>query len=104
MAFDHCHMVNGAGRCAMVARVAHLNVAERTLLDAAGLIQQTPIELMTDEQNDNVSKSTEAGQLRQAVVVQSDCPLCEGKGWYFVDEWIGPLQGRRDCACGRAVC
>lgn len=28
------------------------------------------------------------------------CPKCEGKGWYFVDEWIGTLQGRRDCSCG----
>jgi len=104
VAFDHLRLGGSLNDRKVVARLGFLNVAHRTLLAAAGLIQQTPIELMTDEQNDNVSKSTEAGQLRQAVVVQSDCPLCEGKGWYFVDEWIGPLQGRRDCACGRAVC
>lgn len=28
------------------------------------------------------------------------CPICHDKGWYHVDEWIGPLQGRRDCSCG----
>jgi hypothetical protein len=27
------------------------------------------------------------------------CPKCKGKGWYFVDEWIGSLQGRKDCKC-----
>jgi len=41
------------------------------LLAAAGLFQQITIELMNDEQSDNVSKDTEQGQLRQAVVVPS---------------------------------
>lgn len=27
------------------------------------------------------------------------CPKCNGKGFYFVNEWIGPLQGRKDCTC-----
>lgn len=30
---------------------------------------------------------------------QETCPKCDGRGWYFVDEWIGPLQGRNDCDC-----
>lgn len=32
-------------------------------------------------------------------VMRSVCPKCEGKGWYFVNEWIGTLQGRKDCSC-----
>jgi hypothetical protein len=32
-------------------------------------------------------------------VSKSVCPKCEGKGWYFVNEWIGKLQGRKDCYC-----
>ena len=27
------------------------------------------------------------------------CPQCKGVGYYFVQEWIGSLQGRRDCRC-----
>ncbi len=27
------------------------------------------------------------------------CILCKGKGWYYVNEWIGHLQGRKDCKC-----
>lgn len=27
------------------------------------------------------------------------CPKCHGKGWYLVPEWIGDLQGRKDCNC-----
>jgi hypothetical protein len=27
------------------------------------------------------------------------CVKCKGKGWYFVNEWIGHLQGRKDCQC-----
>lgn len=27
------------------------------------------------------------------------CLKCNGKGWYFVNEWIGDLQGRKDCNC-----
>jgi len=27
------------------------------------------------------------------------CKKCDGKGWYFVDERIGNLQGRKDCDC-----
>lgn len=29
----------------------------------------------------------------------SICPKCQGKGWYFVNEWIETLQGRKDCIC-----
>lgn len=36
----------------------------------------------------------------QAHVIKSVCPKCDGKGWYFVNEWIGSLQGRKDCSCG----
>jgi len=32
-------------------------------------------------------------------VIRSVCPKCKGKGWYFVNEWIGTLQGRKDCSC-----
>ena len=32
----------------------------------------------------------------------ADCPVCDGKGWYFVNEWIGSLQGRKDCKCKNA--
>lgn len=34
-----------------------------------------------------------------ADVIKSVCPKCDGKGWYFVNEWIGSLQGRKDCKC-----
>ncbi len=27
------------------------------------------------------------------------CVKCGGKGWYYVNEWIGTLQGRKDCNC-----
>jgi len=27
------------------------------------------------------------------------CPKCQGKGWYLVPEWVGDLQGRKDCNC-----
>jgi hypothetical protein len=27
------------------------------------------------------------------------CPKCQNKGWYYVNEFIGNLQGRRDCNC-----
>ncbi len=27
------------------------------------------------------------------------CPKCNNKGWYYVNEFIGKLQGRRDCSC-----
>ena len=27
------------------------------------------------------------------------CPKCQGKGYYFVNEFIGNMQGRRDCNC-----
>lgn len=27
------------------------------------------------------------------------CKRCNGAGFYFVNEWIGNLQGRRDCNC-----
>lgn len=29
--------------------------------------------------------------------MENSCPKCDGKGWYFVDEWVGTLQGRKDC-------
>lgn len=29
----------------------------------------------------------------------SKCNKCNDKGWYFVDEWFGNLQGRKDCSC-----
>lgn len=32
-------------------------------------------------------------------VMRSVCPKCKGKGWYFVNECIGTLQGRKDCSC-----
>ena len=32
-------------------------------------------------------------------VARENCKACKGKGWYHVDEWIGPLQGRKDCTC-----
>jgi hypothetical protein len=38
-------------------------------------------------------------ELIAANIQPPTCSKCAGKGWYFVDEWIGPLQGRRDCAC-----
>lgn len=31
--------------------------------------------------------------------IRSVCQKCEGKGWYFVNEWIGTIQGRKDCIC-----
>lgn len=40
-----------------------------------------------------------SGQLHKHNVMESVCPVCDGKGWYFVDEWIGGLQGRKDCRC-----
>jgi hypothetical protein len=33
------------------------------------------------------------------IVKRSICPKCQNKGWYFVNEWIGNLQGRKDCSC-----
>jgi hypothetical protein len=27
------------------------------------------------------------------------CPICNGMGWHFTDEWIGQLQERRKCQC-----
>jgi hypothetical protein len=27
------------------------------------------------------------------------CKICTDKGWYYVNEWIGYLRGRRDCKC-----
>lgn len=27
------------------------------------------------------------------------CPKCKGKGYYYVNEFIGNLQGTRDCSC-----
>lgn len=35
----------------------------------------------------------------QEPFMRSVCPKCEGKGWYFVNERIGNLQGRKDCRC-----
>ncbi len=32
-------------------------------------------------------------------LLKSFCNKCNGNGWYFVDEWIGTLQGRKDCDC-----
>jgi hypothetical protein len=32
-------------------------------------------------------------------IVGGSCPKCDGKGWYFVNEWIGTLQGQKDCNC-----
>ncbi len=29
------------------------------------------------------------------------CDTCKDKGWFFVNDWIGHLQGRRDCKCGQ---
>jgi hypothetical protein len=29
----------------------------------------------------------------------SICPKCQGRGWYFVQEFFGTLQGRKDCHC-----
>ena len=34
---------------------------------------------------------------------RKDCPKCNGKGWYFVDEWFFNLQGRRDCKCKKLI-
>ena len=33
--------------------------------------------------------------------VGGSCPMCGGNGWYFVNEWIGSLQGRKDCNCNK---
>ncbi|SFC80331.1 hypothetical protein SAMN05421780_11029 [Flexibacter flexilis DSM 6793] len=30
---------------------------------------------------------------------EKPCPKCNGKGWFFVNEYIGSLQGRQDCNC-----
>lgn len=38
-------------------------------------------------------------KLKQALVIKSVCPVCDDKGYYFVNEWIGSLQGRKDCKC-----
>ena len=27
------------------------------------------------------------------------CPKCNDKGWYYVAEFIGKLQGMKDCSC-----
>ena len=35
--------------------------------------------------------------------VGGSCPVCGGKGWYFVNEWIGILQGRKDCNCKNII-
>lgn len=32
------------------------------------------------------------------------CPQCHGEGWYFVDEWLDSLQGRRGCNCNANPC
>jgi len=42
-------------------------------------------------------------QLHKPVVMESGCPVCDGKGWYFVDEWICGLQGRKDCKCKQTI-
>ncbi len=28
---------------------------------------------------------------------KSICKICDGKGWYFVDEFFMSIQGRKDC-------
>lgn len=38
-------------------------------------------------------------KLNKALVIKSVCPVCDGKGYYFVNEWMGSLQGRKDCKC-----
>lgn len=30
---------------------------------------------------------------------ETSCEKCGGIGWYYVDEWIGNIQGRKDCKC-----
>lgn len=47
----------------------------------------------------NVQDMQETLAIAKLPVMRSVCPKCEGKGWYFVDEWIGTLQGRKDCKC-----
>ena len=46
----------------------------------------------------SIYKQTEA-KLLLSGVMRTVCPQCEGKGWYYVNEWIGTLQGRKDCSC-----
>lgn len=31
--------------------------------------------------------------------MKKSCLVCCGLGWHFVNEWIGPLQGRKGCKC-----
>lgn len=33
--------------------------------------------------------------------VGGSCPMCGGIGWFFVNEWIGNLQGQKDCNCNK---
>jgi hypothetical protein len=47
----------------------------------------------------NVNNTTEPKHTAQLPVARSVCPKCKGQGWYFVNEWIGTLQGRKDCKC-----
>jgi len=46
-----------------------------------------------------LDKTTKPQYDAKLPVMRSVCPKCEGKGWYFVNEWIGTLQGRKDCNC-----
>ncbi len=44
----------------------------------------------------NIYKEMEGKLLLSDVSV---CTLCDNKGFYFVNEWIGSHQGRKDCKC-----
>ena len=47
--------------------------------------------------NDQIKNSTATDG--KPPVMRSVCQKCERKGCYCVDEWVGPLQGRKDCKC-----
>ena len=73
-------------------------------------IQQIPILQTTSNRNDEMPPAIEIQGHAHVVgtmnlgqenkkVFNPLCPKCHGKGWYFVDEWVGDLQGRKDCNC-----
>jgi len=33
------------------------------------------------------------------IITHPVCNKCDGKGWFFVNEWFGNIQGRQDCNC-----
>lgn len=64
---------------------------------------KTAIQEIVDIIEMDYNKGYRDGENTGASNVRSVCPKCEGKGWYHVDEWVGSLQGRKDCDCKPAA-